>query len=183
MSRKKTKKNPVAAFCSITATVLLAALLLFCLPLTLPRAFGYHIYSVVSGSMEPEIPAGSMVYIKEAAPEDMNKDDVIAFYGAGDSGAIITHRVVENRVVMGEFITKGDANQTEDMNPVPYDNFIGKVTLSVPKAGQAAQIFTSVKGKAAAVVLILLALVLEIVGSVAGKRGSPDKNNAQTDEN
>ena len=86
-------------------------------------------------------------------------------------------------MVMGEFITKGDANQTEDMNPVPYDNFIGKVTLSVPKAGQAAQIFTSVKGKAAAVVLILLALVLEIVGSVAGKRGSPDKNNAQTDEN
>ena len=32
----------------------------------------------------------------------------IAFYGGKDTNAIITHRVVENRVVMGEFITKGE---------------------------------------------------------------------------
>ena len=29
--------------------------------------------------MEPSIPVGSMVYIKNEAPEDMKKDDVIAF--------------------------------------------------------------------------------------------------------
>lgn len=100
--------------CAGLGTAMLIGLVLFCLPLTVPRLFGYEIYSVVSGSMEPAIPVDSMVYIKKEAPEDMKKDDVIAFYGARDSSAIITHRVVENRIVMGEFITKGDANQTEE---------------------------------------------------------------------
>ena len=77
--------------------------------------------------MEPAIPTGSLVYIHETPPEDVAQEEVIAFYGARDSASIITHRVVENRVLMGEFVTKGDANQTEDMNPVPYGNFIGKV--------------------------------------------------------
>jgi len=51
---------------------LLAALVLICLPLTVPRLFGYHIYTVVSGSMEPAIPTGSLVYIREAAPEEFS---------------------------------------------------------------------------------------------------------------
>lgn len=170
MNRKKYKKSRVAVFCGTLGTVMLIALMLFCLPLTLPRLFGYHIYSVISGSMEPEIPVGSMVYIKNEAPEDMEKDDVIAFYGAKDSNAIITHRVVENRIVMGEFITKGDANQTNDMNPIPYDNFIGRVTLSVPYVGGAAQVFTSVTGKVIAVAVIIAALILEVAASSIEKR-------------
>ena len=83
--------------------------------------------------MEPAIPTGSLVYIKEMEPKDVQVDDVIAFYGTKDAASIITHRVVENRVLMGEFITKGDANATKDMNPAPYDNFIGKVAYSIPK--------------------------------------------------
>jgi len=109
---------------------------LVCLPITATRLFGYDAYSVVSGSMEPAIPTGSLVYVQETAPEDMKEDDVIAFYGAKDSNAIITHRVVENKVVMGEFITKGDANKTEDMNAVPYSNFIGKVVYTIPVLGK-----------------------------------------------
>lgn len=170
MSRSKYKKSLAASICAWLGTIMLTGLVVFCIPLTLPRLFGYHIYSVVSGSMEPAIPVDSMVYIKTEAPEDMKKDDVIAFYGARDSNAIITHRVVENRIVMGEFITKGDANQTEDMNPVPYDNFIGKVTLSIPKVGGAAQIFTSAAGKITAVVIIIAALILETAASAIEKR-------------
>ena len=170
MSRKRHKKSPVAVICSALGTAMLIILVIICIPLTVPRMMGYEIYSVISGSMEPAIPVDSMVYIKTEAPEDMKKDDVIAFYGARDSNAIITHRVVENRIVMGEFITKGDANQTEDMNPVPYDNFIGKVTLSIPKVGGAAQIFTSAAGKIAAVVIIIAALILETAASAIEKR-------------
>lgn len=170
MSEKKYKKSRAAMICAGLGTAMLIGLVLFCLPLTVPRLFGYEIYSVVSGSMEPAIPVDSMVYIKKEAPEDMKKDDVIAFYGARDSSAIITHRVVENRIVMGEFITKGDANQTEDMNPVPYDNFIGRVTLSVPKIGGAAQMFTSMEGKLLAVAVIVVALILETSASAVEKR-------------
>ena len=135
-------------------------MIVLCIPLTLPKVFGYEMYTVISGSMEPEIPIGSLVCIKGTEPADAKEGDVIAFYGARDSAAIVTHRVVENHVVMGEIITKGDANQTNDMNPVDYDNFIGRVELSIPKLGLAAQIFTSFEGKVAAAGVIGLAVIL-----------------------
>ena len=59
------------------------------------------------------------MYVRPEAPETVEETEVIAFYASADSAAVITHRVTENRVTMGEFITKGDANRTEDMNPVP----------------------------------------------------------------
>ena len=111
--------------CNTAGTAILILLILACLPLTLPRLAGYRLYTVVSGSMEPEIPVGSLVFVHDAAPEDMVEGDVIAFYGAVDSSAVITHRVLSNSITMGQFITKGDANEEQDVNPVPYDNFIG----------------------------------------------------------
>ena len=130
----------------ILSTILLLSLVLLCLPLTVPRLLGYQVYSVISGSMEPAIPTGSLVYIGEVEPAEVAEGEVIAFYGARDSASIITHRVVENRVVTGEFVTRGDANQTKDMNPVPYENVIGKVVRSVPGGGVMAEMFTSREG-------------------------------------
>ena len=89
MNRKE-RKSPVAVLCSALGTVLLILLVALCLPLTLPRVMGYDIYTVVSGSMDPAIPTGSLVYIEDAQPEDIEEGDVIAFYGARDSAAVIT---------------------------------------------------------------------------------------------
>lgn len=148
---------------------LLLILVLVCIPLTVPRFFGVRIYSVISGSMEPAIPTGSLLYITEAQPEEIEEEEVIAFYGVKDAASIITHRVIENRVVMGEFITKGDANQTQDMNPVPYDNFIGKVACTIPKAGKAAELFTSLEGKILAAGVIAAAVLLQVVAALIEK--------------
>ena len=89
MSQKK--KNPVATVCSLLGTILLIVLILGCIPLTVPKAFGYNIYTVISGSMEPAIPVGSLVYVKYQEPETIQKKDVIAFYGAKDASSIVTH--------------------------------------------------------------------------------------------
>ena len=160
----------MAAVCSTLGTLLLVILVAVCLPLTVPRAAGFYIYTVVSGSMEPSIPVGSLLYIQNARPEDMEENDIIAFYGGKDAGAVITHRVVENRTLMGEFITKGDANAKEDIVPVPYSDFIGIVRVSIPKAGKAAQVFSSAPGKIAAASLIGLAVILQAVAAAAEKR-------------
>lgn len=165
------KKHPVALVCSILGTILLIALILVCVPLTLPRMLGYNIYTVVSGSMEPEIPTGSLVYVKTMEPEEVQEKDVIAFYGAVDGSSIITHRVVTNSTIMGEFITKGDANQENDIRPIPYSHFIGKVMLSVPELGSLAQVFTSGIGKAASASMVALAAVLHLIAAILGKRG------------
>lgn len=172
MAGRKRRRSVLAAVFRILGTALLALLVAACLPLTIPRVFGYHIYSVISGSMEPAIPTGSLVYIRVMEPEEMQEGDVIAFYGAREQAAIITHRVVENRVVMGEFITRGDANQTEDMNPVPYENYIGKVVRSIPRAGRIAELFTSLAGKKAAAGMIVAAVLLQLLASLSDRKGS-----------
>lgn len=167
---KKNRKNPVAAICSALGTLLLIIIVVACLPLTVPKVFGYEMYTVISGSMEPSIPTGSLVYIMDMEPQDVADGDVIAFYGGHDSNAIITHRVVKNRVVMGEFVTKGDANEKEDMNPIPYMNFLGRVELSIPVVGELAQMLTSMEGKIAAGTLIGVAVILQLLASLLDRR-------------
>ena len=166
MKEKKIKKSPVSVICSSLGTILLVVLIIGCIPFTLPKILNYQAYTVISGSMEPEIETGSLVYIGPIEPQDVEVDDVIAFYGGCDSNAIITHRVVENRVIMGEFITKGDANQTNDMNPVPYDELIGRVELTIPKFGVVAQLLSGTQGKIAAGCIIALAVVLHVIAAV-----------------
>lgn len=173
MKRKivKNKRSPVAVICSALGTALLMILILICVPFTLPKLLDYQAYTVISGSMEPAISTGSLVYVKNILPQEAEAGDVIAYYGGRDSNAIITHRVVENRVVMGQFITKGDANQTEDMNPVEYDNFIGRVEVIIPEIGVLAQILTSMEGKIVTGGVIGLAIVLHLLASALDRFG------------
>lgn len=93
--------------------------ILICIPLTLPRLAGFDIYTVVTGSMEPAIPVGSLIYVREEAPAELMEGEVVAYRSDTDAGIIITHRVVKNQVVSGQLITKGDANEAEDISPVP----------------------------------------------------------------
>ena len=167
---KKHKKSPVPAVCSVLGTAILIFVILLCIPFTIPKVLGGQIYTVVSGSMEPEIPVGSLVYVDGVEPEDVQVEDVIAFYGGRDANAIITHRVVENRVVVGEFITKGDANQENDLNPVNYHELIGRVEWSIPEVGMIAQILTGTEGKIAAGSLIGLAVVLHLIAAALEKK-------------
>lgn len=150
-SEKKGKKiqkkggNFVPVLCNVVGTLILAAVIFSCLPMTIPRFMGYNIYNVVSGSMEPEIPLGSIIYVKEAEPEEIQEGDVIAYQS---NGSVIVHRVVENRIVEGEFTTKGDANEQEDMNAVDYQALVGKVAFHIPVIGSLMAIYAGNVGKA-----------------------------------
>lgn len=113
----------------VTWSVILCTLFLIC-TLFIPTLFGTEPYIVLSGSMEPVIHTGSLVYITEIneAPQE---NDIIA-YDAG-SGIPVVHRVISK----GEsgYITKGDANTTPDMSEVAPDKILGRMVLTVPNAG------------------------------------------------
>ena len=124
--------NVIPALCSIIGILILCSVIASCLPVTVPRLMGYEIYNVVSGSMEPEIPVGSVIYVKAAAPEEVREGDVIAFWS---NGSVVAHRVVKNKMVEGSFVTKGDANAREDMNEADYEALIGRVAAHYPVLG------------------------------------------------
>ena len=145
--KKKEKRGALAGcarVCKIFGTVCLVAVILVCLPLTLPRVF----------------------YVQPGAPEDAETDDVIAFHSSMDTGAIITHRVIKNDIVTGQIHTKGDANEKEDLYPVGYDYYMGKVVYSVPVLGRVLAFFVTFHGKIAAGSLIGLAILLQIIGGI-----------------
>ena len=100
----------------------LLALLMF-----VPNLIGYKSFAVISGSMEPNIPVGSIVYAKEIDYKDLKVDDVITYQLGSDT--IVTHRIKEINDKEKTVVTKGDANETIDSSPVNYKQIIGKVAF------------------------------------------------------
>ena len=58
-------------------TLFVVAAVALAVALLLPRVFGYTPYAVLSGSMEPELPVGSMVYVHETDPATLHPGDVV----------------------------------------------------------------------------------------------------------
>lgn len=144
--------------------ILMVIVIAACLTLVIPKLAGYDSYVVVSGSMEPSIPVGSIVYSEDVDPSLLRTGDVIVFVDPSRGTTPITHRVVSNNPFTGSIITKGDANANEDINPVTYDNVIGIVRAHVPRIGFTAAMFTSSLGKLVAALILLEAWLLTEIG-------------------
>ena len=149
MSHKRTStaRRPIKkggkffpAFCNILGTLILVVVILVSVPLAVPRFLGYEAYNVITGSMEPTIPVGSVVYVERVEPESVLPDDIIAFYREDE---VVTHRAVENHYLYDEIVTKGDANESNDINPVKYGEFIGKVRWHFPLVGNYLSVYSS----------------------------------------
>ncbi len=103
-----------------------------------PSFLGYKIYSVLTGSMSPTIESGGLIIVKEVSPKSIRQGDVITFKSVSTNN-VTTHRVVDIDTDDGiKFITKGDANNVQDTNPVDSSLLIGKVVKFIPYAGSVA---------------------------------------------
>ena len=152
----------VPAFCTLVGTLMLIAVIAAALPLTVPQFMGYDIYNVVSGSMEPAIPIGSIIYVKKIDPADLNKGDVIVF-NSGDS--VVMHRVKENDILGGNITTKGDANDGEDLSKVEYEDVVGIVARHIPTLGQLLILFGSTLGRICMICFAACGAMLNVLGA------------------
>lgn len=131
-------------WCLIASAVLIVILIIF----------GIHPYAVKTGSMEPEIPTGSICFIdRRASFENVKEDDIISFK-SGDM--LVTHRAV--RIDEYGITTKGDANNTEDMTKVTNDNYFGKTVFWVPWFGKILLFLQTKRGKVICIDVIVLLL-------------------------
>ncbi len=96
-----------------------------------PEVLGYSQYIVTSGSMEPSMSPGDLILIKRQ--EKYALGDVVTFRGSG--GETVTHRIMGT--VSGQFITQGDANNTEDSDLLHPELILGKLCLVLTVAGGA----------------------------------------------
>jgi signal peptidase len=117
-------------------TIICYLLILMVLIVAAPMVVGYKTVVVLSGSMEPAYPVGSVIYYKHAGFDDISVGDVISYAINDDSRTLVTHRVYAKEDSTKEFVTKGDANATPDSNPMSYSNVKGKVIeYHIPYAG------------------------------------------------
>lgn len=113
--------------------------------------FGYTFFEVATGSMADTIEIGDVVIVE--LTKDVRKNDIIVYK---EEENFITHRLIEIDE-NGEFITKGDANNTED-KPVNETQVLGKVTYIIPKLGIWRKAILSPQ------VLILIASLIILLG-------------------
>lgn len=98
-----------------------------------PSFAGYSHLIVVTESMSGDggIEAGDLIIIKDT--KDYKIGDIVTFLHEGDT-IPTTHRII-NFDKDGNYITKGDNNNTEDVLPVTNDEIIGETVLVVENFG------------------------------------------------
>lgn len=96
-------------------------------PDKIPSVFGYSPVIVLSGSMSPAFEAGDMILIRKTDPDTLKVNDVVCYM---EEESAVTHRIIEIQKQDGEtlYITRGDANNTEDLQPITAGQIQGKYT-------------------------------------------------------
>lgn len=136
----------------------------------IPSVFGYSVLIVASPSMTGAIEAGDTIIIKKS--DSYAVGDVITYFPA-DENFSVTHRIV--RMEGDKFYTKGDANQSEDPDPVLIEQIAGKVAVKLDKVGYFIEWLKSPVGIIfAATFIVLLILIIVIEDKRRGKTDAAD---------
>ena len=90
--------------------------------------FGFRIYKVKTGSMEPSIHALDTILVKKS--DSYKKNDIVTYKNSENE--YVTHRIIS--IDDDKIITKGDANNVKD-SPINEKNIIGKVILKISTFG------------------------------------------------
>ena len=149
---------------------------------------------VVSGSMEPQIHEGDLLFvmgidaedIKNGTAEDKN-GDIIVFNAQGlwFSAPIepIVHRVID-KYQIGDtwyFRTQGDANLTPDPQPIPENRIIGVVVGGIPYIGWV-KIFLTESGLLIPLLVVISALLIFSIVREIYKGDDDDQDEKNKDE-
>jgi len=122
--------------------VILVAVFVIAVAVLIPRIAGATPYTILTSSMEPKYPAGTLVVARPVEPKDIGVGTVITFQLRSGDPTVVTHRVVSvsyDSAGEPEFVTQGDANDGADLEPVTPVQVRGALWYAVPKLGWASK--------------------------------------------
>ena len=177
----------VGGILSTALIVLEVALILFVVASRItggtPALFGYHMYVVVTPSMEPEIQVGDVLISKKYNGGDLREGDVITYLGRqGDmAGKMITHEIIS---IQGEgederIIAKGIANP----DPDPAITRSDIASVMVYKTVVIGFIYSVISSTWGFWLLVVAPLVILIVSEIITLAREIKKEGEKTDEN
>ncbi|MEV0355867.1 signal peptidase I [Nocardia sp. NPDC050697] len=145
---------------SVLTWVLLFALVgLLVVTIVLPLAVGGHRFTILTGSMRPTYPPGTLVVVRPEEPVELAVGTPITYQLRSGAPEVVTHRIVQiRRNADGEigFVTRGDANPVDDEQIVRPEQIRGAVWYSIPYLGYLNNWFSGSKRTYTIAVLIVL---------------------------
>lgn len=140
--------------------VILAAGAVILAAVIVPRLTGATPYTIITSSMEPTYPPGTLVVVRPVDPSELSVGDVVTVQLESGEETVVTHRIVaiQHRADGNiQFITKGDANDTPDADPRMPIQIRGEVWYYIPFIGY---VSTAVSGSQRGVIVTLIAIAL-----------------------
>ena len=147
-----------------------------------PSISGIFPMIILTDSMYPEFESGDLIICNTAEPEEIKVGDVICFYDPeGNGTATVTHRVQE-AITDDEgnlaWITKGDANNTEDLPTVPAKNLIGVYKTRLKGLGNVAMFMQTTQGL---IICVICPIILLVAYDVIRRRAYEKSKKKDTD--
>ena len=155
--------------------VVVVMVTLIAILVVVPRILGAEPYTVLTGSMSPSMPPGTIVVVRPVDFDSIRQGDVVTYQIASGQPAVVTHRVVGIDVTDDgvRLRTQGDANNAEDATPVRPEQVRGVVQYWVPLVGYVA---TAASGADRAIMArivggVLVAYAVAMLVSALVRRG------------
>jgi signal peptidase len=141
-------------------TVILFAMAAVTVLIVIPRATNGVAMTVLTGSMTPTLPVGSIIVDRPVDPGTLRVGAIATYQAEPGVEKYVTHRILEihTDTTPTTFTFKGDANRAADIDPIPATAIRGQVWFHVPYLGTIRDALQShgMRGLVLAAVLVLL---------------------------
>ncbi len=122
----------------VSAGLLAFVVLVAAMAIVVPALSGSTPMTILTGSMTPAYPPGTLIIVKPVDANTLVIGDPITYQIESGKPAVVTHRIVAVTSVSDgtrTFTTQGDANNAPDDTPVTPVQIRGKVWYSIPYLG------------------------------------------------
>lgn len=167
---------------NITSTAVVVLIVLCAVFLMGSRLMGYQVFTIISGSMEPEYNVGDLIYVKKVDPQTIKVGDDITFI-LNEDLVIATHRVVRIDAEKQHFYTKGLANEIEDSDPVHFNNVIGVPKFSIAKLGYVSNFIQNPPGTYITIGFGVLLILIVFLPDIISKKEKEETQDDVSEEN
>lgn len=122
----------------LSGGLLALVVLLGVMAIVVPAVGGATPMTVLTGSMEPNLPPGTLVIVRPVETQDVRVGDVITYRITPTESGVVTHRVTDvakSSDGIRSFTTKGDNNDLADAAAVAPRQLVGTLWYSIPWIG------------------------------------------------
>ena len=169
---------------ALSGSLLVIVLALGVLVIVVPAISGGSALTVLTQSMEPKLPPGTLIIIRPTPIGDIKIGDVLTYQIKSGQPEVVSHRVIsrsDDTTGRATFITKGDNNDLPDAKPVQKVQIKGTLWYSIPWLGYVNNLVGG-QGRSLLIPLVAVALLIyagymlasSAAGSLKKKRSVAD---------